>query len=628
MLTAAFGCTVAAKLRTLWILRSAITTAVTFEVLAPDALFLLAMATVLTVVRAAWLGKWPARAVCVVGASVLVWSIASASWLLTSGTILHPGILAVVASDPFHFWPAIREHVGNKPLIATAGAVILVAMSGLLARAITRPSLCDRRRLARSAVALGTATAVIWGADWLATSSRQSYDGTSGAIAFSSHAQALRWLIGVPGTDGDVMPAARTLARKGERSALPPALDAARMNVVILFLESVSWGATSLGPGSNGSTPALEQLAAEGVEYTRTYAPVPQTNKALFAALTGCTPDIAPDYAETLVVDHPYESLATLLGQDGYRTAFFQVAPGRFGCVPVLLANLGFGAVSCLEDHHDERIRLSYFSADDGKLLHPMLNWIDRDHSPFLLCAITSMSHAPFRVPTRCSTDFEGTEYERYLRSVTCADSLLADLVDALRARGILDQTLVCVIGDHGEGFQDGVNVGRIKLREDVIRVPWVMRLPGAVPTGVRIDEVVSQEDVTPTVLRSIGWGVSNAGFDGIDVSAGVPADRRKYFDAWFSGEAAGFVEGHRKVVWWPSADYVLEFDLRVDPAETSPRLLEGAEQASAISDIEAWKTHSRLHVDPRRFRESLLYGRWQTVSSGRHSWTIFMDKK
>ena len=627
MLAVAFACTAAAKFRVLWMLRNSFTAAAMVEVLAPDAVFLLLTATALTAIRAAWPGPRAARASSVAGASVLAWSIANASWLLTSGTILHPGILAVIASEPVHFWPAIRGHVGNKPLIATAGALALVAASALLARAIARPSPCDRRRLARSTAALGTAAIVAWGAGPLA-SPLPANEAAIDAIAFSSHAYALRWLIGAGGTHGDVMRSARTLAKRGERPAMPPAIGTARSNVVVLFLESVSLEATSLGSAGTASTPALERLASEGIEFTRAYAPVPQTNKALFATLTGCTPDIAPDYAETIIADQPYESLATMLAKDGYRTAFFQVAPGTFGCVPVLLANLGFDAVSCLEDHHAEDIRLSYFSADDGQLLQPMLDWIDRAPSPFLLCAITSMSHAPFHVPARCASDAPATEHERYLRAVTCADGLLSDLVDALRTRNLLDKTLVCVIGDHGEGFRDGVNVGRITPREDVIHVPWVMRLPGAVPIGAKIDEVVSQEDVTPTVLRSIGWDIDNAGFDGANVSNGMPAGRRKYFDAWFSGEAAGFVEGNRKVVWWPSSDRVLEFDLRADPMEAAPRRLGETERDSSIRDIEAWKAGVRLDVDPRRFRESLLYGRWQTASSGRHSWTKFMSQE
>ena len=51
---------------------------------------------------------------------------------------------------------------------------------------------------------------------------------------------------------------------------------------------------------------------------------------------------------------------------------------------------------------------------------------------------------------------------------------------EALEARGLRDDTILCVIGDHGDGFRPESRQGRWAPYEEVIRVPWVMRWPSA----------------------------------------------------------------------------------------------------------------------------------------------------
>ena len=76
-------------------------------------------------------------------------------------------------------------------------------------------------------------------------------------------------------------------------------------------------------------------------------------------------------------------------------------------------------------------------------------------------------------------------------------------LVAELRSLGILDRTLVVVLSDHGEEFfeRGAMEHGHPNLHEEMTRVPWIMRLPGAVPAGRRVRAVVSGLDVLPTIL-------------------------------------------------------------------------------------------------------------------------------
>lgn len=58
--------------------------------------------------------------------------------------------------------------------------------------------------------------------------------------------------------------------------------------------------------------------------------------------LSGTTPEIFHDYSEALLVDKPYESLATILRPFAYRSAFFEMSNGTFECAPAVFVNMGF----------------------------------------------------------------------------------------------------------------------------------------------------------------------------------------------------------------------------------------------------------------------------------------------
>jgi arylsulfatase A-like enzyme len=85
------------------------------------------------------------------------------------------------------------------------------------------------------------------------------------------------------------------------------------------------------------------------------------------------------------------------------------------------------------------------------------------------------------------------------------ADLQLGLLLAALEDRGVLDHTLVIVMGDHGEDLLDHDFVNhRTGLYEGIIKVPLVIAGPGF-GAGERISGLVQIMDVLPTVLRAAG---------------------------------------------------------------------------------------------------------------------------
>lgn len=93
-----------------------------------------------------------------------------------------------------------------------------------------------------------------------------------------------------------------------------------------------------------------------------------------------------------------------------------------------------------------------------------------------------------------------------YEGEVAWVDAHVGTIVRALDALGLAQKTLVVVVSDHGEEFFEHGGLGhRRTLREEVIRVPVLLRLPGVLPAGAAVQGPVSLTDVLPTVIDVLG---------------------------------------------------------------------------------------------------------------------------
>jgi arylsulfatase A-like enzyme len=438
-------------------------------------------------------------------------------------------------------------------------------------------------------------------------------------LGFSSHWYALVHATLGGDDTGDVHGQVRRLPRQGERDLTPPAAAEPRPNVVIVLLESVGHCYTSLHDPTLDTTPHLRRLAEEGAEFVTTRVPVSDTAKAFWTTFTGVTPDIQPDHAEAVLTDRPYESLATILARQGYRSAFFEMSKGAFECTPGLFANLGFDHAWFRENLQDESAHLGYFNGDDFRMIEPMFRWVDSGPGPFLLTMITSVSHDPYELPAWYG-ETAGDNRQRFLRAIRFGDDFLQRVDQELAARGLDRNTILCVIGDHGTDFGDRSEASRWMPFEPVIRVPWVLRWPGRIDPGRRVETPCSQLDVTPTLLRLLGYDVARAGFDGEDaLDPALAPGRRFYFATWYARSPRGFVEGDRKLIYWPYRGTLFEYDLARDPGEERETILEGEARAEAVRDIERWRALSMVHIPARRFRERRVFEHWQTWCVGRY---------
>jgi glucan phosphoethanolaminetransferase (alkaline phosphatase superfamily) len=567
-----------------------------------DISFLLFAEIVLALVCFRWRRKWVFRAATVGAAIVCTWSVIYAGYLIRMGTEVLPRVLLPLVRDPVNAVLMIGVNLIKAPvasiLLLGPSLVALVFLFCVLARPALRAY--DRRRFSiRIGVCLAVAVA--------ATFARAFVGGGGSAYARSPHVRAVMSLF------HPRLEESRRRIPYLDQAQLPLRGDPVKHNVVIFVLEGVQYAYTSLADEENGLTPHLSSLATRGAQFTNARSSVTHTTKALFAMLTGRFPSASEDLAEAVPAVRHYAGVATILRRQlGYRTAFFQSAKGDFESRPGLVHNLGFEKFWAREDLNDPNSYIAYLACDEFAMLEPIAEWIRQDEQPFALVVLCSVTHDPYDVPQWYGEPAREPA-ERYRQTIQYTDGFIRELDAKLAGLGLADNTIFCVVGDHGEAFSEHGLSGHDQIAyEEALRVPFCLRAPSLVAPGTKVTQPVSSIDLTPTLLGLLGFETAGAGFDGIDALGVIPQGRRVYFCGWVREGPSGFVVGDSKYVYDPADKSVCLYGLPADPGEMV-RICLPAAQAQEIGDsMVSWRKSTVFRLSQREPGKQTVFGRWE----------------
>lgn len=102
--------------------------------------------------------------------------------------------------------------------------------------------------------------------------------------------------------------------------------------------------------------------------------------------------------------------------------------------------------------------------------------------------------------------DFDLQEYHRrYCETLLAIDESMGRLFDYLRESGQLESTLVIFMGDNGFQFGEHGLIDKRVAYEHSIRVPLLMHCPEIFDGGTKVNEVVANIDIGPTILGAAG---------------------------------------------------------------------------------------------------------------------------
>lgn len=370
-------------------------------------------------------------------------------------------------------------------------------------------------------------------------------------------------------------------------------------------------------------SPFLDRLATDGVLFEQTVA----SSSTTMASHTSLFSSLHPPQHRLLrngeALDESVFTMAQLFQQKGYETAAF--------------TTVGFTrSLSRGFDTFDSEER--YFPAEHvlGKAsrwietrrsakglfvwihLFDVHEWYRREHlNQAFLGAARTRTAIPDRDLVATLRERQGISLDdfeneqdlfdvigRYDDQIASVDAALGNFYSFLEHRGLDDDALWIVTGDHGEGLgSHGYRGHGGRIYNEQVRVPFVMRFPDGRFAGRRIDRLVRHVDLLPTVaeilhapldqqvvpvvgksLLTLIEGGTSPERPRFAFSQRRGADARRLALGWEPGEICSLqTEDHKYIL---HSDGVDEFyDLRSDPLELNNLIDEPSETRDRLKE-------------------------------------------
>jgi N-acetylglucosamine-6-sulfatase len=95
--------------------------------------------------------------------------------------------------------------------------------------------------------------------------------------------------------------------------------------------------------------------------------------------------------------------------------------------------------------------------------------------------------------------------YRRYTETLLAVDESLGRILQFLKNRGLLESTLVVYMGDNGFAFGEHGLIDKRTAYEESMKVPLLMQCPDLFRGGTKVNQVVANIDIAPTILQAAG---------------------------------------------------------------------------------------------------------------------------
>jgi arylsulfatase A-like enzyme len=310
-----------------------------------------------------------------------------------------------------------------------------------------------------------------------------------------------------------------------------------RPNLILISIDTLRADHLGAYGYERQTSPVLDRLADESVLFESVISQAPWTLPAHVTMLASLYPSTHQATLDETTIDPAIPTLAAVLKARGYATAAF--------IDHVFVSSLyGFDRGF---DRFDEngggvaaiRLRASGWLREQRREPFFLFLHLFDVHCPYLPPEgyrelFRSESSRPFDLAGKCGNpDFNSMDLspgqvahliDQYDGGIAHLDAHLGMFFADLEMIGAADRTVLMVTSDHGEEFLEHGQIGHERtVHDEVLRVPWIVRIPD---TGaIRIRQTVRLLDLAPTALDLLDLPIP-AGFQGRTLVPLVHGDR------------------------------------------------------------------------------------------------------
>ncbi len=277
------------------------------------------------------------------------------------------------------------------------------------------------------------------------------------------------------------------------------------LNVVLITIDTLRADHVGCYGYKQIKTPNIDGLAADGVRFERAFAVVPVTLPSHTSMLTGTYPMLSGMHDFSANKLSPLQpTLASVLKQAGYQTGAViaaAVLDSRFGL------NQGF---DFYYDHFDfsrlDEANLDEMERPGNVVADVALDWLAKNsRKKFFLWMHLYDPHFPYHPPEPYSREYAAQPYDG---EIAFADDQVGRLLRFLKEKGIYQNTVIVLCGDHGESLgEHGEKTHGFFIYNATMHVPLIIRLPENAAART-VSDPVALVDLMPTVLGAVGLEV------------------------------------------------------------------------------------------------------------------------
>ena len=282
-------------------------------------------------------------------------------------------------------------------------------------------------------------------------------------------------------------------------AAGPPPKKAAPPDVFLITIDTLRADHVGCYGDEHIQTAAIDSVAKNGVRFTQAFTASPITNTSHTSILTGLLPSShgVTDFGIPLAESHA--TWAALLKAKGYHTAAFigavildkSLSPGL---------DRGFDFYDSFPEHSESKSRWGRVERRGADVVQHAETWLTAHPAgPHFVWVHLYDPHDPYEPPAPFSETYKDRLYDG---EIAYADSVLAGYLTYLKKKGWYENSVVVIVGDHGEGLgEHNEDTHGIFLYDSTLHVPLIVKLPVNASAGKAIDGQVRSIDILPTVL-------------------------------------------------------------------------------------------------------------------------------
>ncbi len=456
--------------------------------------------------------------------------------------------------------------------------------------------------------------------------------------------------------------------------------EAPRPNIVVVMCDDLGYADVGFNGSTDIKTPALDQLANEGMKFTSAYVIHPFCGPSRAGLMVGRYPHKIgaqfnlPPNSETIGkgIDLNEKYISSVLQDAGYYTG--AIGKWHLGSVEAFHPNnRGFdeyyGFLGGGHKYFPEEYRVIYEKQKKAgkKVIFEYLLPLERNgkevqeteyitdalsreavqfvkegakkDDPFFLYLAYNAPHVPLEAKEEdmaLFADIKDQDRRTYAGMVYAVDRGVKQLVDALKQTGEYDNTLIVFLSDNGGKVSKGANnyplkEGKGSTHEGGYRVPMFFHWPDQLQKGQVFEHPILAIDFYPTFAKLAGASIpENKKLDGLDIWDDIKAGENPHDDdmIYCLRHRVGYTDvGVRLNEWkalkvnqepWKLFNIVEDMSEDLDLSDTHPEILK-----ALVIEAEQW---SQTHQQPHWFHDKATGIDWRDDNMPQFEKTFQLD--